>query len=161
NSRCRRIGTRNRGSGIGLCRLSALRRGSFRDLPVEGLDGREGCAFEVGAEPPVQSVLSVLFGGPGVSDGGVPGGADGGPGGGVSGGVVPGGSRGGPGVVPGGGKGSFRDLPAGERTSSLHRCPQTRVRFPATFTLSQQRCLGAVGSEQPSRRLIPSVQTAD
>src|SRR5690606_6947320 len=33
NPRCRRIETRNSDSGIGLCRLSALRRGSFRGLP--------------------------------------------------------------------------------------------------------------------------------
>src|SRR5690554_6455264 len=38
NPRCRRIGTRNRGSGIGLCRLSALRRGSFRGLPSGSSD---------------------------------------------------------------------------------------------------------------------------
>src|SRR5690606_3656114 len=57
--------------------------------------------------------------------------------------------------------GGFRDLPTGERTSSLHRCPQTRVRFPTTCTLPQQRCLGAISSEQPSRRLVPPIQSAD
>src|SRR5690606_18856668 len=38
NPRCRRIETRNSDSGIGLCRLSALRRGSFRGLPSGSSD---------------------------------------------------------------------------------------------------------------------------
>src|SRR5690606_6521995 len=56
-------------------------------LPVEGFDGWEGCAFEVGAEPPVQSVPGGVPGGFGGTPVGVPGGGpgDGGPGGGLSG----------------------------------------------------------------------------
>src|SRR5690606_8079554 len=92
------------------------RRASFTGglLSVEGLDGWDGCAFEVGAEPPVQSDLSGVPGGApcGSGPGGVPGGGHGGGhGGGLSGGPGggpggPGGSRGGvPGGVPGGSRG--------------------------------------------------------
>src|SRR5690606_34122558 len=43
-------------------RRSMSRIGALLD-PVEGLDGWDGCAFEVGAEPPVQSDLSGVPGG--------------------------------------------------------------------------------------------------
>src|SRR5690606_25032803 len=72
------------------------------------------------------------------------------------------------GVSPGGGgcrRGSDgfdrADLPAGEPSSRVHSSPGPLIRFPARRTLPQQRCLSAVGCEQPGRRLVPPIQTAD
>src|SRR5690606_10438920 len=105
-------------NGLGLRLLCQSGIGEL--LLVEGLDGWDGCAFEVGAEPPVQSVLSGGLSGcpggglgcrwrssehpwPGSRGGSRGGGLSGCSGGGAGGGV--GGSRGGGPGGPGGGLG--------------------------------------------------------
>src|SRR5690606_6340059 len=123
-----------------LNRVESVRSLTGGLLPVEGLDGWDGCAFEVGAEPPVRGGPGVPggvpggLGGPGGGPGGsLGGGQGGGPGGGVSGGRGGGSGLGGGtggGLGPGGGgrlrgRDGFdrRDLPTGEPSSRVHSSP--------------------------------------
>src|SRR5690606_25510979 len=159
------------------CRRASLIGGL---LPVEGFDGWDGSAFEVGAEPPVRGGPGGVPGGPGGVGGGPGGSLDGVPGGGLSGGPGGGGGDGGgggglgggPGGGDGGGPGGGgrrrcrfgfdpRDLPTGESSGCFHRRPRPLIRFPTRRTLPQQNRFGAVGGEQARRRLVPPVQTAD
>src|SRR5690606_690692 len=124
-----RIGSQLNGLGLRLLCQSL----TWGLLSVEGFDGWDGCAFEVGTEPPVQSDLCAPRGGvqrgsrggvqrgsrSGVPGGGLSGGLSGVPGGALSccrsgGPGGPCGSRGGGlGGAPGGDPGGSRGVPGG------------------------------------------------